>query len=187
MVARVRLEDRRDAEACRLAHLLDRIGEGRDLERRDVAGVCRRCGGHQIAQDEAAHLLVADVVGRRGGNVASGVQVQRVDQHHAGLFVERHLADEVGHALLGRPPPVLIRVELTVAVGIAKLIGVHRRHVLAAHADGRLRRAVVVVVAAAEASPARPNAQTAATGRSRGKLRVVMSSPGTRLGAGHRR
>jgi hypothetical protein len=80
--------------------------------------------GDRIAEDEAVHLLRVDVVrGYRrrrasfpGLLVARGIH--RVDQHQAGFFVQGHPSNQVINPFGDRAPPILVRVQLAVAIEV---------------------------------------------------------------------
>jgi hypothetical protein len=102
-----------------------------------------RPGAGHVAQNEARHLLLLDVVGGPGvrhGARATGVQ--GVDEHHAGLLLAAHARQQVGNPLFGAQAPILIGVETAVPVGVAEGLAAHLQDRLAAYADDRLAGAV---------------------------------------------
>jgi hypothetical protein len=128
MVARVGPEQRRDAQARALGEHLHAVGELRGLLRRQRrAGADARIGAaaasrvDHVADDEAVHLLLVDERGHVGMQRTVAAAVERLDQHQPGLFLERHLCDEVGDARLDRAAPVLIEVWPAVAVRVLEL------------------------------------------------------------------
>jgi hypothetical protein len=82
------------------------------------------------------HLLGAEVVRGERGDGPAGLRrlvalgVHRVDEHEAGLLLERHLRDEVGDALVDRPAPVLVRVQGAVVVQVLELVALDGQDVL---------------------------------------------------------
>ena len=115
VVARIGLVEHRDAQTRGLAEFLDGVRiRGSFLRRQGCAGLEAVAGcaahrlvraGHGVAEDEAVHLLIVDVAGCRGvqGAALLGVRVaggvEGVDQHQAGLLLQRHQRDQVLRAL----------------------------------------------------------------------------------------
>ena len=64
----------------------------------------------------------------------------RADDHQARLLLRGHTADEVDRPFLGAPAPVLVGVELAVAVEVAELQSVPRDEAPGPGAKGRLNR-----------------------------------------------
>ena len=125
-MARVRHEEGRHAEARPLGHRLHRVQPCRHRLRVGVRPV-----------DELTHVPAEDRFrrsrrvedGRPAGERvrpvdrllverAAGAHLERRADHEPGLLLERHPTDEVGHALLDGPAPVLVGVELAVLVEV---------------------------------------------------------------------
>ncbi len=165
VIARVRLEEHRDPEARRLGHLLDLVRPGCGLSRRDrgaaepaapastgrtaapflaaaaaaaAPGSRGRVGGDYAPEDESRHLLGVDVVLGRAVHGAAGAGIERVDEHHPGLLVERHLRHEVGRARGGIEAPILVPIQPSVRVEVLEAKAVDRDDGLHPGADVRL-------------------------------------------------
>ena len=132
-------EGDRDAQPSFLRHGLHLVVGIYLLVRRAV-GVVEVMRDAKLV-DVNPHGVVAAVVGAllqvegiRVGEVHAGIVAARADviQQH-GLFLQRHLGEQVRHAVLGVRAPVLVHVQLAVAVQILELQTVYLDQLL----DGR--------------------------------------------------
>ena len=125
MIAWVRFEDRRDAEASRFAHLLNGVGELRHFVRRHlrteerVASIPGRVR-HGVAENEASHLLLKEQLACQERDLPACVGVQLVNHQHPGLLVQRHLRKQIGDAGLNRLSPVFVGVDIAVFVEVSE-------------------------------------------------------------------
>lgn len=87
-----------------------------------------------------------------GSDCAPHLRVERVDQHHAGLFLKRHPRHQIIDPFLDGQAPILVGVELAVTVCILELQTFNGQNALDPGADFRLFNAVKVIMAAASGS-----------------------------------
>ena len=143
---RVGLEQHRDAQSRAFGQRLYLVGEAGGLGRghlRTLEAPRRRFGTrhHRVTEDEARHVLVADEGGRRRRERAPLGGIERLDEHHPGLFGRRHTTDEVAHPLVHGPPPVFVRIQRAAGVEVAEALAVHdqdRLHACDDQGVGRL-------------------------------------------------
>ena len=102
--------------------------------------------GDAVHVDVIPHGIVGTVIGTilliqgiRVGEIHAGIVAAGADvvQQH-GLFLECHLAQQVGDAVLDIRPPVLVHVQLSIIVQILELQSVHGDDVLDCRLNLRL-------------------------------------------------
>ena len=152
LVAGVGIDHDRDAVRGLLSHLVQRVDPLRQLARRrvlaqdEVAQAQRLNGidGAQLggrAEDrgilQVLNLLEQAVHGGLGFVRDVDAHAAGVDDHHADLLVDRHAGHQILGALLVAQLPVLIGIELAVAIGILVELSIDFDHTLDGVADGR--------------------------------------------------
>ena len=115
-VPRIGRDRHRDAEPRRFRQLLHAVvplGRPAGIRRRiDVEMV-------EVALGDEPRRAVAAEDGRAVQQLSVAADEDRRVEHQTGLLLERHARQEVVDALLDRPPRILVRIELPVAVEVA--------------------------------------------------------------------
>ena len=152
LVAGVGVDHDRDAVRGLLSHLVQRVDPLRQLARRrvlaqDEVAQPQRLDGIDSAQlgGRAEDRGVLQILNLLEQAVHGGLGLVRdvdahaagIDDHHADLLVDRHAGNQILRALLVAQLPVLIGIELAVAVRILVVLAIDLDNALDGIADGR--------------------------------------------------
>ena len=114
-IARVAGDDRRDPERLLLGELLHAVVRGRQL-----------VGRGSEPRDEGGHVPRGNQGLERGRRVALAGDRQRSVHEQASLLLQAHAPEQIGRALPGSTPPVLVRRQRAVAIEVAELQALDR-------------------------------------------------------------